>query len=135
MQDSYFIEYDSQTKDKVATRFNLSVKQLNVLLFAYDHVCVIGGLLFRSEIQLDDIKYHDGKNYSPLPRIMRRVIEKIPKNDFHKFFSPFKFSLFFEKFVENVFKMELRNSRDILGQGVICYKKSSSIIFENTFSS
>lgn len=128
-----FQEYDYHTRKIVMEKYNLSRTQCNLLVKAYDDLAVIGGLLFRSDRQKEDIRYIDETGqYHPLPRIMRAIVTKTKKDDFHKYFSPFMFKKFFGKFVASVLSPEyqIQTGADILGDGLIAYKKQKSIQFE-----
>lgn len=127
-----FMEYDVTVRNMVSDRFNLTKEQCDLLVKAYDDICVIGGLLYRSDIEKEDIRYLNDREYYPLPRIMREIVNRTKKDMFASFFSPFKFKDFFEKFVESVLKQNIRTGADILGVGVICYKKQKSVNFQSS---
>lgn len=132
MQCDIFQEYDYATRSKVMAKYNLSREQSNLLVKAYDALAQVGGLLFRSDVTKEEIRYMNDNHYETLPEIMRTIIYKIPKDDFHKYFSPFVFKKMYEKFVDRVMELKIRNGAQILGVGMICYKKMPNVEFEQT---
>lgn len=126
--DDYWQEYDIDTRHTMMAMYKLTREQSNLLVRAYDDIAVIGGLLFRSDVQKEDIRYLDKNKYSPLPRIMRDIVRGIPKDNFHKYFSPFHFEKKFPSFVKRVLTSDIQNGSDFLGVGTICYKKPARVI-------
>ena len=133
--DNYFQELDYSTREAVQDTYKLSNDQMSILVRAYNDLALIGGLLFRNDIDKLEIRYITEKgDYFPVPRIMRNIINSTPKDEFHKYFSPFAFKSFFARFVKSVLspKNGIRNGADLLGNGTICYKKSATIEVEQS---
>jgi hypothetical protein len=125
MNQLIWSEYCPQTRLEVMEKFNLSEKQCNILVKAYDDIAFIGAILCRSEIQTRQIMYTQKNSYEPLPRLMRKIVDSIPKNDFSLYFSPMQFPSKFESFVRKILTTDIQNGADILGQGTICYRQDT----------
>lgn len=114
--------YCNNTRLRAKNNFNLSDEQEKVFFYAFTQIELgIAELLTTFNSSASNLRISDNGNIKLLPQLQKQILMNSCPKKLNAFFSAFKFSENYEKFIKRCFNMGIARTSDIYTSGNIIH--------------
>lgn len=118
--------YCSNTRLRARNNFNLSHEQEKVFFKAFTQIELgIAELLTAFNGHANNLRISDNGNLKSLPQLQKQIFMNSCPKKLNAFFSAFRFSENYEKFIKRCFKLGIKTTSDIYSSGFIVHTDSN----------